>query len=355
MAITILPTPPTRSDPVNFNSRADAFLSALPTFANEANALQLDVNAKQAAAALSETNAAASELAAAASSSATIWVSGTTYAIGNVRFSPITYLSYRRKTAGAGTTDPSADSTNWVLINGTGNVDLTSTQTLTNKTFSTGSVWNGNAVPIANGGTGNTTAANAFNALKQAASTTSSGVVELADSTEMITGTDTARVPSVSAIRLGKASMTASLASLSTYTLNSIPSWVTRINIIITNMSTTAASNIFLTLNGYSAGYNSTFTKLDASAQGSLNYSTGVLIVSSTANNAATDLFSGRVQLESVRTNNEWHTMGLISENVNVNMCLSNSNFDTTTALTTLSISTSAGTFDSGSLYISWE
>ena len=189
MPISSLPTPPTRSDPVNFNSRADAFMTALPTFANEANALQADVNAKQAAAATSAANALASENAANASSNASVWVSGTTYAVGNVRYSPITYLSYRRKTAGAGTTDPSADSTNWQLINGTGNVDLDSTQTLTNKTFSTGSNWNGNAIPIANGGTGSTTAVNAFNALKQNATESATGVVELATTVEAADGT----------------------------------------------------------------------------------------------------------------------------------------------------------------------
>lgn len=193
MAITSLPTPPTRSDPVNFNSRADAFLTALPTFATEANTLQADVNAKQTAASNSAAAALASELASAASSTATVWVSGTTYSVGNVRFSPVNYLSYRRKTAGAGTTDPSADSTNWQLINGTGNVDLGSTQTLTNKTFSTGSVWNGSAVPIANGGTGATTALTAFNALKQSATETVSGVVEMASVSEAEAGTDTTR------------------------------------------------------------------------------------------------------------------------------------------------------------------
>lgn len=49
MTITALPTPPARTDgPSLFSSRADALLSALPTFVTEANALQTDVNAKQA-------------------------------------------------------------------------------------------------------------------------------------------------------------------------------------------------------------------------------------------------------------------------------------------------------------------
>jgi hypothetical protein len=36
--ITALPTPPSTSDPTNFNTRADAFMAALPTFVTEANA-----------------------------------------------------------------------------------------------------------------------------------------------------------------------------------------------------------------------------------------------------------------------------------------------------------------------------
>lgn len=54
MAISDLPTPPSRSDAANFAVRADAFLAALPTFSAEASALQIDVNAKQVAAANSE-------------------------------------------------------------------------------------------------------------------------------------------------------------------------------------------------------------------------------------------------------------------------------------------------------------
>ena len=50
MPITALPTPPQRSDPANFASRGDAFMTALPTFATEANALATTVNADAATA-----------------------------------------------------------------------------------------------------------------------------------------------------------------------------------------------------------------------------------------------------------------------------------------------------------------
>ena len=130
MAITPLPTPPVRSNPANFSANADAFMTALPIFATEANALQVDVNAQQVSAAnqvtlaanqvtlaaAQATQSAASAAASAASSTSSIWVSGTTYAIGNVRFSPATFQNYRRKTAGAGTTDPSTDSVNWAIL-----------------------------------------------------------------------------------------------------------------------------------------------------------------------------------------------------------------------------------------------
>jgi len=61
--------------------------------------------------------------AAASASNSALWVSGTTYAAGDVRYSPIDFQSYRRKTNGGGTTDPSADTTNWTQISGGGDVD----------------------------------------------------------------------------------------------------------------------------------------------------------------------------------------------------------------------------------------
>jgi hypothetical protein len=133
--ITPLSTPPTRSDPTNFATRADTFLSELPNFGTQANTLASAVNGYANNAASSETNAAASAAGAVAASGVSIWISGTTYSIGDVRFSPITFLSYRRKTAGTGTTDPSADSTNWALVAGTGDVTTNGTQTLSNKTL----------------------------------------------------------------------------------------------------------------------------------------------------------------------------------------------------------------------------
>lgn len=81
MAITSLPTPPSRSDPENFAEKADVFMAALPRFADETNALQADVTqsalnadndataAAMSANAANESRAAAASLADAAASS----------------------------------------------------------------------------------------------------------------------------------------------------------------------------------------------------------------------------------------------------------------------------------------------
>lgn len=67
------------------------------------------------------------QAAAEAASSATKWVSGTTYAEGLVVWSPIDFASYRRKTTGGGTIDPSADSANWAALGSANGMVLLST------------------------------------------------------------------------------------------------------------------------------------------------------------------------------------------------------------------------------------
>lgn len=121
--IAALPTPPQTSDPSTFDARADALVAALPTLVTETNAVAdnvydnaVDASSNATAAASSASNASASAATAVAAAGATIWVSGTTYAIGDVRWSPANQKIYRRKTSGAGATDPSADSTNWGIV-----------------------------------------------------------------------------------------------------------------------------------------------------------------------------------------------------------------------------------------------
>lgn len=127
--IGAIPTPPTTSDASTFDARADAFVASFPTLQTDVNAATANVyanaleaeadaiaaDASAAAAHASNLAAAASATAAATSAGATAWVSGATYAVGAVAWSPSTRLTYRRTVAGAGTTDPSADPSNWAL------------------------------------------------------------------------------------------------------------------------------------------------------------------------------------------------------------------------------------------------
>jgi hypothetical protein len=122
--ISPLPTPPSRStDPANFAIEADAFVAALPEFQTDANAqavyldaLAVVVDADAAAAAVSSGQASAAAQTAINATGAVAWVSGTTYEIGTAVYSTVNFQTYRRRIAGAGTTDPSLDNANWQKI-----------------------------------------------------------------------------------------------------------------------------------------------------------------------------------------------------------------------------------------------
>ena len=142
--VTPLPTPPSRQEPDTFSDRSDAFLGALPTFQSELNTLgtyveteAADVATDAATASTAATNAAASAAAAAASAAsagAVLWVSGTSYAVGFVVYSPIDFQNYRCIQATSGTTDPSEDTTNWVALGGGGGGLTSQTATTTSTT-----------------------------------------------------------------------------------------------------------------------------------------------------------------------------------------------------------------------------
>ena len=125
-SIAALPAAPDPTNRATFNTLAYPWSAALPTFGTEVSAVATNVKANADEAAASAVSAAASVVSAAASvaaaqgaaaaAGAVVWVSGTTYAIGDARYSPANMQTYRRTTAGAGTTDPSADTTNWTRL-----------------------------------------------------------------------------------------------------------------------------------------------------------------------------------------------------------------------------------------------
>lgn len=131
-SITALPAAPDPSNRSTFNSLAYPWSAALPTFGTEISAVATNVKsnadeaqadavataAERVQAGLYAVAAAAAQAAAESASNATQWVSGTTYALGDVVWNPANYISYRRIIAGAGATDPSADAVNWVALSG---------------------------------------------------------------------------------------------------------------------------------------------------------------------------------------------------------------------------------------------
>ena len=115
-AITALSAAPATTSPSTFATLADAFVAALATLVSQTNSVST-VNYNNAVDAYNNAvSAAANAVSAIAAAGAIKWVSGTTYVIGDARWSPVNNQSYRRITNGAGTTDPSLDKTNWTLI-----------------------------------------------------------------------------------------------------------------------------------------------------------------------------------------------------------------------------------------------
>jgi hypothetical protein len=141
------PTPPQSTDPLNFDARADAFVAWFPTAWQYLTSLVNWITARANDISGWAATASAAAAAAFATANASMWASGATYAVGVNVIDPVDMLTYRRKTAGAGTTRPGQDATNWTLLTGQGDVLLSAPQTLSNKTLTN---------PTINGFTGGT-------------------------------------------------------------------------------------------------------------------------------------------------------------------------------------------------------
>lgn len=125
---------------------------------------------------------------------------------------------------GTGATDASGARTNLGLVigtnvpsptgtgaSGTWNISiLGNAATATSATSATTATQLASTLAIAAGGTGQTTAAGAFNALKQAATESATGVVELATDAEAAAGTDTTRAVTPAGLAAGIAALTPS-------------------------------------------------------------------------------------------------------------------------------------------------
>lgn len=124
MPISALPTPPSRSDaPQDFSDRADALLGALPGFVTEANALQSDVNAKEASAssyATIATDKAAEAQASAttASTKASEAAASAAAAAAAANNAEIAFDSFDDKYLGSKASDPTTDNDGNPLLTG---------------------------------------------------------------------------------------------------------------------------------------------------------------------------------------------------------------------------------------------
>lgn len=130
--IDAAPTVPSSSTPeAIFDAQYEAFNSweknqlqpgvnaiATNVFANatDAAAAALAASGYVATVAASAAAAAQSATSAASVAGAAAWLSGATYVQGDCVWSPTSFLTYRRRTNGAGTIDPASDQTNWQTL-----------------------------------------------------------------------------------------------------------------------------------------------------------------------------------------------------------------------------------------------
>lgn len=161
------------------------------------------------------------------------------------------------------------------------------TQNSNGVTITGGTITGVTDIAIADGGTGASTAADAFTALKQAASESATGVVELATTAECTAGTDTARActpagvaaavaSAASAITLGTMQNTTSGTAID---FTSIPAGTKRITVNFNGVSLNGTSDILVQLGDSggveTSGYLADGSTVKTASVGSNTYTTG--------------------------------------------------------------------------------
>jgi hypothetical protein len=156
MAISPLPTPPSREDPANFATRADSFLGALPTFQSEANALQTDVNTRQTTASTAATTATtqagiataqaviATTQAGVAQAQVALATTQAGIATTQAGNASATYTNFNNQYLGSKASDPTLNNTGGALVAG----NLYYNTTVNEMRVYSGSLWLAAYIPI---------------------------------------------------------------------------------------------------------------------------------------------------------------------------------------------------------------
>lgn len=247
-------------------------------------------------------------------------------------------------------------------------------------------------LPIANGGTNASSAAQAFSNIKQAASTTGSGVVELATSVETVTGTDATRAvtpaglaavvasvtlrglvelatdaeaqagvdttraitpASLLAANVVASTVTATTSGTSVTLTGTVPSTAKRVTVVLDQVSTSGTSPVLVQLGTsgptwITSGYSGT---ADNAYGTPTAYTAGIGIERTSA---AAGSRSGILTLTKI-TGNTW--VANYTGTNGTDMCLGASRVALGAALTNLRLTTVGGTdtFDAGQANIFWE
>ncbi len=215
-------------------------------------------------------------------------------------------------------------------------------------------------LPVASGGTGQTTAATAFDALKQSATTSYVGAVQLATTAEVQTGTDAAKPITPSTLR-GGALVRATVQNTTSGTaieFTGIPSWVKRIVVMFFGVSTNGSTRMIVQL-GTSGGIETTNYFSSASysnSAGTFTFETTGLVLEPTGSASPPYARYGSMVIENVNSNS-WVSRSTISIDTGSVVPAGAGGKTLAGTLDRLRITTvgAADTFDAGSVNILYE